>query len=239
MTDITTTTGPIATDAMPVQAGPAFDDLQRAIFVAIREELDLPDLTDEEIWSDLRVVDKVTIPRSDNPAEALFTFEAGQAYPGLANSKIAALFLEPVEDSAMPGEVRVYVAPGLPLGGAHDHLCYTLNRVTLGMARESMTRAKLAKEIGAEYADQLAAIDDEEEEEETEDEEGLACFVDGCEGAPAQVCECMTCAATPIDERIFAVCTDGHHIEEAGREHVKAVKRAPKWMKVPKTEEPS
>lgn len=238
MTDITTTGAAISeTGAAP---GLVFDDLQRAVFAAIREELDLPDLTDEEIWGDLRIVDKVTIPRSDNPAEALFTFEVGKAYPGLANSKIAALFLEPVEDSAMPGEVRIYLAPGLPLGGHHDHLCFTLNRVTLGMARETMTRAKFAKEIGAEYADQLDN-DDEDEEEETEDEEkeGLACFVGECEGVPTQVCECAVCAIEPITERVFAVCADGHHIEEAGREHVKTTKRAPKWMKAPKTEEPS
>jgi hypothetical protein len=232
MTDITTT-GTAVVEGVSTQPtpSPTFDDLHRAIFVAIREELDLHDLTDEEIWSDLRVVDKVTIPRSDNPAEALFTFEVGKPYPGIEKSQITALFLENVEDSAMPGEVRIYLTPGLPLSGAHDHLCYTLNRVTLGMARETMTRAKFAKEIGAEWADQLVGPDDEEGEED--EGEGLACFADDCSNEPTQVCECMTCAAQPIEDRVFAVCGDGRHIEQAGQEHLKTVKRAPKWSKIP------
>jgi hypothetical protein len=238
MTDITTT-GTAVVEGVPTQPAPAptFDDLHRAIFVAIREELDLHDLTDEEIWADLRAVDKVTIPRSDNPAEALFTFEVGKPYPGIERSQVVALFLEPVEDSAMPGEVRIYMTPGLPLAGAHDHLCYTLNRVTLGMARETMTRAKFAKEIGAEWADQLVGPDDEEEEPDDE-EEGLSCFVDACMADPVSICECMTCNAMPIEERVFAVCADGHHIEEVAQEHLKTTKRAPKWAKI-STEEPS
>jgi hypothetical protein len=239
MTDITTnasappTVAPAASVAPVAPTEPkekTYSDLEQAIFTAIREELDLDDLSDADIDSDLRVMDKLIIPRADNPGENLFVFEIGSPYPGLAGSKIVALFLQDVGDSPMPGEVRIYVEPSLPLAGAKDHICYALNRVTLGMAREVMTRAKFASAIGAEYAASLDLDDDDEDDEE---EEGLICIAEDCEASPTQVCDCSTCSQQAISDRVFAVCADPKHLEEAGQTHLKELKRPPKWTKVP------
>lgn len=223
------------------------DDLMHVIFNAVREELELEESdesgSDAEILAELRTIDKAVV--SNAQGKAIITFEVGKEWPALAGSKIIAMFGDPIE-GAMPGDLRVYVAPAAPLAGARDYLCMTFNRMSLGQVKEVMTRELFVAGVGGEFAALLDPGDEEDDEGEDEEEEGLACSYEGegkllggavtasgCAADPTLVCVCQACK--DLGDDAFATC--GEHQAAVAQDHLKQAKRPPKWEKIPEEAE--
>lgn len=229
---------PDVPDPRPAIWGPT--EMQAAICEAIREELDDPELTDDEIAEGFRFTDKFVVQGPDG--KAMLEYTVGQPYPGLPNSWVVGIFTFPIEDS-VPGDIRIYVAvPTLPVAGVADHICYTFNRATMTTRREKMTRAIFVDEVASEDA-RLFDDDDEDEDDETGDEgdeeldgaegegdepEGPECAEEECDAPPTYLCVCEVCNRLGDDERFYA-CAD-HRGEMAGT-HLKETGKPPKWVK--------
>jgi hypothetical protein len=122
----------------------------------------------------------------------------------------------------------MYVAPALPLAGQRDHLCFSINAMTLNSVREVMTRAKFIGEVAGEFADLLA----EDEDDGAEEDDEVACSQEGCEEDVAYVCTCQVCEddKTPAEKQ-FTSCAS--HRAPLDPIHLQANGRPAKWEKIP------
>jgi hypothetical protein len=238
MTDITTTAAdppeapqePLEPAVQGPPATPTPDDLLHAIFDAVREELEIEESeeggADQDLLLELRTVDKAVV--SNAQGKAIITFEVDKEFPSMPGSRVIAMAVLPVEGS-MPGDLRIYVAPPAPLAGVRDYSCMTFNRMSLGQAKEVMSRELFVAGVAEEFVRLLEPEDDEDEEDDEEEGETL-CGDEECESTATYVCTCQVCTPA-VDEAKFFACEA--HRSRLDPEHLKENKRPAKWEKLP------